>query len=90
MGNSDSTAATQQFRQEYQEVKKEYNQHLGDIIIFKKRSNPNIMVMAKEKAFQNPEHISIFQNELMKRQKVRTDNVASLLNVLSKSNFLRG
>lgn len=83
MGNSNSAAAIQNFKQEYQEVKTEYNQHLGEITIFKLRSNPNILVMAKEKLFQNPEHIHFFQQELNKRQRINTDNLATLLNVLS-------
>lgn len=84
MGNSGSGAAAENFRQQYQEVKTEYNQHLGEITIFKKNSNPNIMVMSKEKVFQNPEQIAFFQHELSKRQRLNTDNIASLLNVLSK------
>lgn len=85
MGNSDSKQAREKFQQQYQEVKTEFNQHLGEIIIFKKRNNPNILVMAKEKVFQNPEQAAFFKQELFKRQRLRTDNLASLLNVLSKA-----
>lgn len=52
MGAEQSTGKTiNDFLREYDEMRTEYDNRMGEVKIYKKISNPEIMVLSKERTF---------------------------------------
>ena len=73
-----------QFKNEYEEVKTQYDQLYGEVTVYRKKSNPSFMVMAKEKIFPDEYQCRSFLEKAKKRKLCHGDNVAKLLMVLCK------
>ena len=82
MGSSQSKNNEAEFYKEFEELRTEYNQHYGEVTIFRKKANRELKVMSKHKVFQEERDLAVFLAELERKKRLRTDNVASLLNVI--------
>lgn len=85
MGGVNSNQQTiEQFQRDYEEVKTQYDEHYGEIMVYRKISNPSFMVMAKERFFNEEATWQKFLKRVKKRKLSHGDNVAKLLTVLRK------
>jgi len=84
MGGKNSKERAKEFNDDYEELQTEYSHHFGELVIYRKRNNQNIAVMAKEVIFQDSELYGQFQNKLNSRKGIRSDKVSSLLKVIGK------
>jgi hypothetical protein len=75
------------FLKEYQEVRTEYDNRMGEVKIYKKLANPEIQVMSKEKWFEQKSAYERFQSKIRKRKGISSENVAPLLLTISKFFF---
>ena len=85
MGGVNSNQKTiEQFKQEFEEVKTQFDEHFGEIVVYRKVHNHNFMVMAKERIFHSELKAQQFLNRIKKRKRSHGDNVAKILTVLCK------
>jgi hypothetical protein len=82
MGGTSSKQKMEEFQKEYEEIKTEYSQHFGELVISKKRTNKNIKVMSKQVIINDSSIYKEFQRKLNERKNLRTDKVACLLKVI--------
>jgi len=91
MGGANSSQKTiEQFRGEFEEMKHQYDEHFGEVIVYRKINNKNFMVMAKDRIFSDESLAQKFLSRIQKRKRSHGDNVAKLLTVLGNKliNFL--
>ena len=85
MGGQQTKGKTiEDFLKEYEEVRTEFDNRMGEVKIYKKIVNPEIQVMSKEKLFQKKSDYESFQRKISKRQGLSSENVAPLLLTISK------
>lgn len=85
MGGKNSTEKDASiFLNEYEELRRESDQRFGEVKIYKKITNPGIRVLAKEIWFENQTKYEDFLFKIKKRKNIFSENVASLLLVISK------
>jgi predicted metal-dependent RNase len=88
MGNEHSSGKTiEHFLSEYDEVRTEYDNRMGEVKIYRKIKNPEIMVMSKERTFQDKTHFDNFMSKISRRQSLKSENISSLLLVIGKKFF---
>lgn len=86
MGVEQSTGKTiNDFLREYDELRTEYDNRMGEVKIYKKVSNPEIMVLSKERTFQDKTHFEQFMAKISRRQSLKNENISSLLLVIGKT-----
>ena len=62
MGGANSSDITyEEFMEQFEEVRMEYNSQFGEVRICRKKSDQNIFVMLKEKWFNNQEVFQAFK-----------------------------
>ena len=89
MGSEQSKGKTiQDFLREYEEVRTEYDNRMGEVKIYKKLTNSEIQVMSKEKWFEQKSAYERFTKKIQKRQSLNSENVAPILLTISKWTFL--
>lgn len=84
--NTKEEQRIKQFREEYDLIRTEYDPRFKDVVIYRKKSEPGIMVITKEKMFKNQEELNDFLQGLSKRKTLYHENVVRLIAVLG--NFL--
>lgn len=85
MGTSESkNRSVESFLREYEEMRTEYDQRVGEVKIYRKIKNPEITVLIKEKWFEHSNGYQKFLRRVKKRRRINCENVAPILLVLSK------
>lgn len=88
MGTSESKdRSIESFLREYEEVRTEYDQRVGEVKIYKKIKNPEIKVLIKEKWFEHAKAFQKFLRRVKRRRRISCENVAPILLVLRKLKF---
>lgn len=82
--NSKEAQKIQEFRNEYDLIRTEYDPRFKDVVIYRKKSDPSRMVITKEKMFKNQEELNEFIQGLTKRKNLYNDSVVKLIAVLGK------
>lgn len=80
--NSKEAKRIEEFKQEYEQIRTEFDPRFKDVVIFRKKVNPAQMVITKEKMFKNQEELDEFMRGLSKRRNLYHDNVVQLIAVL--------
>lgn len=70
---------------EYEEVRTEYDNRVGEVKIYKKITNPEVQVMSKEKWFEQKSTYESFLSKIQKRKDLYSENVVPLLLTISKN-----
>ena len=84
MGGEQSRGKTiDDFLLEYEEVRTEYDNRMGEVKIYRKITNPEIQVLSKEKCFQRKQEFELFMKKVEKRKKLNNENIAPLLLTIS-------
>lgn len=84
MGGEQSKGKTiQDFHKEYEEVRTEYDNRMGEVKIYKKIMNPEIQVMSKEKWFEQKSTYEKYCSKIEKRKSLHNENIAPLLLTIS-------
>ena len=85
MGAEQSKGKTiEQFRKEYEEVRTEYDNRVGEVKIYKSKKNPDMQVMSKVKTFQRQGEFDKFLKKIKKRKILESANVTPLLLTIGK------
>ena len=85
MGQTQTTGRDiQSFLKEYEEVRTEFDERMGEIKIYRKISNPEIQVLSKELWFEQESTYLEFNRKMQKRKSIFSENVAPLLLIISK------
>jgi hypothetical protein len=58
-----------QFQSEFDEVKTQYDEHFGEFVVYRKKTNPNFMVMAKQRFFNEERESSSFLKRIQNRKR---------------------
>lgn len=88
MGAEQSTGKTiNDFLKEYDELRTEYDNRMGEVKIYRKISNPEIMVLSKERTFQDKAHFDSFMAKICRRQSLKSENISSLLLVIGEEDY---
>lgn len=82
--NTKEEQKIQKFKEEYDQIRTEFDPRFKDVVIFRKKSDPAKMVITKEKMFKNQEELNDFLRGLSKRRSLLSDNVVKLIAVLGK------
>lgn len=85
MGGVNSNEQTiEQFKKEFEEVKTQYDQHFGEIVVYRKIHNHNFMVMAKDRIFNDEREAQKFLKRAKIRMRSHNGNVAKILTFFGK------
>lgn len=85
MGNENTSEVSyDEFMSQFEEVRIENSQQMGEVRVCRKKTDHQIMVMLKEKWFNSSEALDKFKAKLKKRKKLSNDYNASIVTTLFK------
>lgn len=83
MGSTSSNQVSyNDFIEQFEEMRVEYSQQLGDVSIYRRKSDHRVMVMLKEKWFNQRQAYEEFMSALRKRKRLPTNFNAGLITTL--------
>lgn len=83
-GQSASSNASAKFKEEYTQIRQEYDDHFGEIIIHRKINNPEIKVITKRRIYNSTDEFQKVKSLIKRRQRISSENVCQILTTLEK------